>query len=115
MQIFRRLSLLSLSIFAISTVFGAAAPELQLIDAAKKGNAGEVRSLIAKKVNVNAPASDTSTALHWAVEAGSLDAVNALLDAGASATACTSSSMARSASASVMTSGGVTSSTCPPT
>ena len=89
MQIFRRLSLLSLSIVAISTVFGAAAPELQLIDAAKKGDAGEVRSLIAKKVNVNAAASDTSTALHWAVEAGSLDAVNALLDAGASATAKT--------------------------
>jgi ankyrin repeat protein len=42
-----------------------------------------LRSLIAKKADVNAPLVDGSTALHWAVENDDADAVGMLLDSGA--------------------------------
>jgi uncharacterized protein len=54
-----------------------------LIDAVKRGDTAAVRTLVAKKADVNAAAVDTSTALHWAVKTNSLEMVNLLIDAGA--------------------------------
>jgi ankyrin repeat protein len=61
----------------------------QLVDAIKAGNTAAVRSLIAKKVDVNAPTADTSTPLHWAVQQNSLEISSLLLDAGAKPDAAT--------------------------
>src|SRR5688572_27041584 len=54
-----------------------------LVDAAKSGNVAAVRSELQKKADVNAPAVDGSTALHWAVHNNALDIVDLLLGAGA--------------------------------
>ena len=48
-----------------STVSYAASPEVA--DAAMKADASAVHTLLAKKVDVNEPPADGSTALHWAV------------------------------------------------
>ena len=46
------------------------------LDAVKSGNdAAAVRALIAQKVDVNAAAADSSTALHWAVQPDNLEIV----------------------------------------
>jgi uncharacterized protein len=68
---------------ATVTCATAATLETQLADAAKTGNAAAVRSLLAKKMDVNSTAPDTSTALHQAVQANNLEIVNLLIDAGA--------------------------------
>jgi len=65
----------------------SAATDLALIDAARRSDAAAVRALLAKKVDVNAPAVDTSTALDWAVKSNSLEIVNLLIDAGANVNA----------------------------
>ena len=77
-----------LSLMAVSGL-AAPAPELQLANAAKNGDIGAVRELLAKKVDVNAPSADSSTALHWAVEANNLDIANLLIGAGANVNART--------------------------
>jgi len=64
-----------------------AATDPSLIDAAKRGDAAAVRALLAKKADVNTPAVDTSTPLHWAVKSNNLEIVNLLIDAGANANA----------------------------
>jgi ankyrin repeat protein len=65
-----------------ATVAQAAGPAT-LVDAAKAGDAAAVRAEIQKKADVNAPALDGSTALHWAVHRDALDVVDLLLAAGA--------------------------------
>jgi len=62
-------------------------PEARLIEAATNDDATTVRSLIQQKANVNAPAVDGTTALHWAVRADDLQMVESLLAAGANAKA----------------------------
>src|SRR5687768_16225351 len=54
-----------------------------LIVAARDGNLTAVRTLIAKRSNVNEPARDGSTALLWAVYHSDVDMVRSLLAAGA--------------------------------
>jgi ankyrin repeat protein len=68
---------------------GALAAEAggSLLDASKRGDAAEVRVLLAAKANPNAADADGTTALHWAVHRGDLDTVKALLAAGAPADA----------------------------
>lgn len=61
----------------------AAAAPVPIVEAVKGGNVAAVRSLIAKKVDVNAPEPDGTTALHWAADRGDLVEVNLLLKAGA--------------------------------
>ncbi len=56
-----------------------------LVDAAKSGDAASVRALLAGGADVNAPAADGTTALHWAVYADDAALVSALLTAGARA------------------------------
>jgi ankyrin repeat protein len=64
-----------------------------LIESARNGDLGVVRSLIAKKADINAAAPDGTTALHWAVQRDDVAMVDALLRAGAKATAATRQSV----------------------
>jgi ankyrin repeat protein len=67
---------------ALFTSAEAAGPA-PLVDAAKAGDVAAVRAAIQKKADVNATASDGSTALHWAVHRDALEVVDLLLGAGA--------------------------------
>ena len=60
-----------------------------LVDSARNGDVGAVRSLIQKKADANAAAADGTTALHWAVQRDDVAMVDALLKAGAKVTAAT--------------------------
>jgi len=60
-----------------------AAPAGTIVDAAREGDATRVRAFLDKKVDVNAPAPDGATALHWAVHRDDMKMVNLLLAAGA--------------------------------
>ena len=69
---------------AVLSVFAVAA-QGSLVDAAKSGDEATVRTMLAKKADVNAAAADGTTALHWAVQRDDLAMVGALLRAGAKA------------------------------
>jgi ankyrin repeat protein len=60
-----------------------------LIDAVKRQDAGAVRALLAKRVDVNTAQPDGFTALHWAAQRNDLGLVETLLAAGANARAAT--------------------------
>jgi ankyrin repeat protein len=76
------LSLLPL-VTVLLVVRGQAATDSPLLVAARNGDLGGVRAQIARRVDVNAPASDGSTALLWAAYHSDLDMTRALLAAGA--------------------------------
>jgi len=61
----------------------AASPDLRLIDAVKRADRDEVRTLLKQRVDVNAPQGDGATALHWAVHNDDLATLDLLLQAGA--------------------------------
>jgi len=63
----------------------SAATDTRLADAAMNRDAAQVRSLLAQKVDVNAPGGDGTPALHWAVRADDLETAQRLLKAGADA------------------------------
>src|SRR5262245_2519569 len=69
----------------LAVTLNAAAPQLSLVEAVKAGDVNAVRTLLAKKVDVNKPAADGTTALHWAAENDDLELTKALLQAGAKA------------------------------
>jgi ankyrin repeat protein len=58
----------------------AAAP---LVDAVKSGDTAAAIALIERKVDVNAPEADGTTALHWAVHRNDIDLAERLIRAGA--------------------------------
>src|SRR5215510_11047677 len=62
---------------------GQAAGESPLVEAAKKGDVATVRALIAKRVDVNEPGRDGSTALLWAAYHADVAMTRALIAAGA--------------------------------
>jgi len=66
---------------------GAAGADARLADAAMKRDIAAVRALIAQKLDVNAPGTDGSPALHWAVRVDDAAMAKLLLGAGAHATA----------------------------
>jgi uncharacterized protein len=70
-------------VFAYPGASGLAAGESPLVEAAKKGDVASVRALIAKRVDVNEPGRDGSTALLWAAYQGDLAMAQALIAAGA--------------------------------
>ena len=61
----------------------AAGPAPSLADAVKRGDREAVRALLRARTDVNKPAADGTTALHYAVEADALDLVTQLIRAGA--------------------------------
>lgn len=65
----------------------SAAVPTEVADAAMHGDASAVRSLLAKKADVNAPQVDGTTALLWAVRANDLEMTDLLLKAGANVSA----------------------------
>ena len=67
----------------------SAAGDSRLSDAAMQGDRDAVRSLLAQKVDVNAPQGDGTTALHWAAYKDDFEMAKMLLAAGASVKAVT--------------------------
>jgi ankyrin repeat protein len=61
----------------------AQAASSEVADAAAKGDRNTVRVLVQRKVDVNAPQSDGTTALHWAARADDLEIAEILIAAGA--------------------------------
>jgi ankyrin repeat protein len=60
-----------------------AAGQIPLVDAAKRGDAAQVKSLLGRKADVNATAADGASALHWAVQREDAPMVDSLLRSGA--------------------------------
>jgi uncharacterized protein len=67
----------------------SAASDSGLSDAAMQGDRDAVHSLLAQKVDVNAPQGDGTTALHWAAYKDDVEMAKMLLAAGASVKAVT--------------------------
>jgi ankyrin repeat protein len=67
----------------------SAASDTRLSDAAMQGDRDTVRSLLAQKVDVNAPQGDGTTALHWAAYKDDVEMAKMLLASGASVKATT--------------------------
>jgi uncharacterized protein len=63
--------------------------DTRLADAVQKGDRTAARSLLAKKVNVNGPQGDGTTALHWAAFNDDREVAKLLLAAGANVKAAT--------------------------
>ena len=65
----------------------ASAADARVAEAAKQRDAKTLKTLIAQRVDVNAPQPDGATALHWAVYWNDAEAVDLLLRAGANVNA----------------------------
>jgi uncharacterized protein len=63
------------------------APSSELADAAEQGQKVAIRGLLQRKVNVNSPQVDGTTALHWAVRADDMEMAELLIHAGANVSA----------------------------
>ncbi|HZI81005.1 MAG TPA: ankyrin repeat domain-containing protein [Vicinamibacterales bacterium] len=79
----------TLSGFVAGTTAAAAQSPAELIDATKRQDVAGVRTLLAKRVDVNGLAADGSTALHWAVQRNNPQLVDLLVRAGANTKAST--------------------------
>ncbi len=71
------------------TAVSAWAADTRLADAAQNSDRNLVKSLLAQKVDVNAPQGDGATALHWAAFNDDLETAQLLLAAGANLKAAT--------------------------
>ncbi len=82
-----------LCLFCVSPVAvvapAASAPDSTVADAAMRGDAVAVRTLLKAGADVNAAQGDGMTALHWAARQGSIDTVRMLLFAGGNVRATT--------------------------
>jgi len=79
-------------LFLCALLLGAAtahAATSEVADAAQRGDREAVRAAIARRVDVNVPQVDGTTALHWAVDRDDSEMVDALIRAGAKTTART--------------------------
>jgi ankyrin repeat protein len=70
-----------LSSVLLIAALGTATPPL--VEALKSGDRTAAMAMLDKRVDVNAPEADGTTALHWAVQQGDLDLVQRLIRAGA--------------------------------
>ena len=68
---------------ALAGLLGATPPSSPVADAAMRGDAGEVKSLLERGADVNAAQGDGMTALHWAALRNRPDLVEILADAHA--------------------------------
>jgi ankyrin repeat protein len=74
--------------FGVAVIVGSGfsrteAAGLSLIDAAKNGDVEAVRALVKRGADVNAPAADGTTALHWASYRDAVETADLLIRAGA--------------------------------
>jgi len=67
----------------LSTVLALLLAAAPLVDAVKAGDKATALALIDKRVDVNAPEADGTTALHWAVHQNDLELAERLIRAGA--------------------------------
>jgi ankyrin repeat protein len=74
-------------VFLAAASLAIAAAASDVADATMRGNKDAVRALLQKRANVNAPQSDGTTALHWAVRSDDLELTNLLIGAGANVSA----------------------------
>jgi uncharacterized protein len=72
------------AILLVAAVLPVSAAEAPLATAVQKLDRGAIVQLIGKRVDVNAPQADGTTALHWAAYHDDLELANRLLAAGAS-------------------------------
>ena len=82
----RLTAILILALLLSTSPATAATPDRRLVTAVTKQDTQTARALLAEGVDVNAPAVDGSTALHWAVHRGAHELVDLLIDAGADVT-----------------------------
>ena len=79
-----RVGALSILVLLLTAGAGASQPPESIVDAFRAGGAAAVRALLdAGWMEVDAPAADGTTALHWAVHRDDLGAVELLIGAGA--------------------------------
>lgn len=76
-------------VFCAAMLLSGFASETRVADAAQQGDKDAVRSLLAKKADVNAAQGDGMTALHWAASHDDLELARLLIQAGANAKAAT--------------------------
>jgi uncharacterized protein len=76
----------TLCVGSFTPVAFAADPDTRLADAAMHRDATALRTLLGQKVDVNAPGTDGTPALHWAVRVDDVTTARLLLGAGATAT-----------------------------
>jgi uncharacterized protein len=62
---------------------GRAAPNRRLVEAVKSGDRATAITLLGRRIDVNVPEIDGTTALHWAVHHDDVDLVDRLIAAGA--------------------------------
>ena len=67
----------------LSGSLAGAVPDTRLVDAARRGDAKAVQTLLGEGVNVNLPQPDGATALHWAAHRDDLAMADMLIRAGA--------------------------------
>ena len=85
-----RIAIALILIALVAGIFAvAASTDTRLADAVQNGDRTAVRALLAKKVDVNAPQGDGTTALHWAAFNDDRDVAKLLLAAGANVKAAT--------------------------
>src|SRR6202007_3388960 len=72
---------------ALLSVASVGASSSPVADAAQNKDKELLRSLVAQKVDVNAPQADGATALHWAARWDDLEMAGLLIRAGANAKA----------------------------
>jgi ankyrin repeat protein len=72
----------ALVVWGVAPAF-AATPDVRLVEVVKTGQVAQVRTLLQQQVDVNKPAPDGTTALHWAVQRDDIETATLLLAHGA--------------------------------
>jgi uncharacterized protein len=85
----RRSGCAALLLFTVGPVLGADNAGQALIEAVKRQDTADVRSLLARHADTNATEADGSTALHWAAQRDNSEIAGLLIAAGASVKATT--------------------------
>lgn len=85
----RRLGASLIAAFCMASIAGAQSSNAPVADAAMRGDAAAVRSLLQEGADVNGSHGDGMSALHWAAERGDVPMLEMLLYAGANPTAVT--------------------------